>query len=96
MATRTSTATKPGRKTLTLDSSHGKVYREISDAPPRAATAEEIPIIDLSRIQSRTLEDRMNIALQIKSAAENSGFFYIENHGVNDDVIEKAKAAAMK
>ena len=96
MSTQTATATKPGRKILTLDSSHGKVYREISDAAPRAATAEEIPVIDLAKIQSKTLEDRMNIAFQIKSAAENSGFFYIKNHGVEEDVIENAKAAAIK
>jgi hypothetical protein len=90
------TGTKPGRKVLTLDSSHGKVYREISDAPPRTATSEEIPVIDLSKITSQTLEDRISIALKIKVAAEQSGFFYITNHGVEEVVIENAKAAAIK
>jgi non-haem dioxygenase in morphine synthesis N-terminal len=96
MATQTTTTTAPGRKILTLDSSHGTVYREISSAPPRAATAEEIPIIDLFKISSTNIEDRKSIALKIKAAAENTGFFYIENHGVEEEVIENAKASAME
>jgi len=96
MATQTATVTAPGRKILTLDSSHGTVYREISSAPPRAATAEEIPIIDLSKISSKSLEDRMIIALKIKAAAENTGFFYIENHGIDEGVIQNAKSSAME
>jgi hypothetical protein len=96
MTTQTNTVTKPGRKILTLDSSHGTVYREISSAPPRAATAEEIPIIDLLKINSKNLEDRKSIALKIKAAAENTGFFYIENHGIEEGVTENAKASAVK
>ncbi|RDW74819.1 hypothetical protein BP6252_05961 [Coleophoma cylindrospora] len=96
MATQTTTTTKPGRKILKLDSSNGQAYREISTAAPRAATAEEIPVIDISKITSPELEDRMSIALQIKSAAENSGFFYIKNHGVEEQTISNAKAAAIK
>lgn len=97
MATQTTTSsTTPGRKILTLDSSHGTVYREISSAAPRAATAEEIPIIDLSRIGSEDLHDRKNIASKIKAAAENTGFFYIENHGVDEGIIANAKSAAMR
>ena len=96
MASQTTTVIAPGRKILTLDSSHGTVYREISSAAPRAATVEEIPIIDLSKISSKNFEDRKSIALKIKAAAENTGFFYIENHGIDEEVIEKAKASAME
>lgn len=96
MATQTTTATAPGRKVLTLDSSHGNVYREISSAAPRAATAAEIPIIDLSNVASSKFEDRMSIASKIKAAAENTGFFYIQNHGVDEEVIDNAKAAVIK
>ena len=96
MASQTTTVTSPGRKILTLDSSHGTVYREVSSAPPRAATAEEIPIIDLSLISSESLDDRKSIALKIKTAAENTGFFYIHNHGIEEKVIEGAKSSAMK
>jgi hypothetical protein len=96
MTTQIATVTAPGRRILTLDSSQGPVYREISSAPPRAATAKEIPIIDLSNINSKNLEDRKSIALEIKAAAENTGFFYIENHGVDEGVIENAKQSAMK
>jgi hypothetical protein len=94
MAIQMTTGTKPGRKVLTLDKSHGKVYRE-SDAPPRIATSEEIPVIDLSKITSQKLKDRLSIALKIKVAAEQSGFFYITNHGVEEVVIENAEAAAI-
>jgi isopenicillin N synthase-like dioxygenase len=72
------------------------LYTEISSAPPRAATAEEIPIIDLSKLSSKNLEDRKGIALKIKAAAENTGFFYIENHGIEEEIIENAKESAMK
>lgn len=96
MATETTTVLAPGRKILTLNSAHGNVYRDISTAPPRAATAEEIPIIDLSKINSKNLEDRKSIALKIKAAAENTGFFYVENHGIEEEIIENAKASAMK
>jgi isopenicillin N synthase-like dioxygenase len=79
-----------------LDSSHGTVYRETSRAPPRAAIAKEIPIINLSKISSKNLEDRRSIALKIQAGAEKTGVFYIENHGVEEGMIENAKAAAMK
>lgn len=102
MATQTQTQTgsvpinMPGRKILKLDSAKGPVYREISTAAPRAATAEEIPVIDLTNLSSENVEDRKAIALKIKEAAEKTGFFYIKNHGVEEQVIENAKSAAIK
>lgn len=96
MATQTVTTTAPGRTILRLDSAHGNVYREISSAPPRVATSEEIPVIDLSDMSSEDVEARLSIASKIKAAAEHIGFFYIKNHGVDEKVIENAKAAALK
>jgi isopenicillin N synthase-like dioxygenase len=57
----------------------------MSSAPPRAATAKEIPIIDLSKMSSGNIEDRRDIAMKIKAAAENTGFFYTKSHGIDEE-----------
>ncbi|KAJ5094078.1 hypothetical protein N7456_009939 [Penicillium angulare] len=72
---------------------HGPVFRRVSTAPPRPATDDEIPIIDLSTIDG-DFEARKNIASKIKSAAENIGFFYIKNHGIENELIERALESA--
>ncbi|KAK9849278.1 hypothetical protein MYU51_014503 [Penicillium brevicompactum] len=75
---------------LTLN---GPEFRRVSTAPPRPPTENEIPVIDLSSIDG-TFEDRKSIAAQIKAAAENTGFFYIENHGIPEEVIQSALSQA--
>ncbi|KAJ5728281.1 hypothetical protein N7493_004611 [Penicillium malachiteum] len=75
---------------LTLD---GPAFRRVSTAPPRPATDEEIPIIDLSAIDG-DLQAREKIAAKVKIAAENTGFFYIKNHGISEELIERALANA--
>lgn len=77
-------------KLLTLK---GPEYRRASTAPPRAPTDEELPVIDLSAIDG-TLEERKKIADKIRAAAQNTGFFYISNHGIPDDVIHNALVQA--
>ncbi|KAJ5287613.1 hypothetical protein N7478_003299 [Penicillium angulare] len=72
---------------------HGPVFRRVSAAPPRPATDDEIPIIDLGTIDDG-FEARENIASKIKHAAENIGFFYIKNHGIDEELIERALASA--
>lgn len=72
---------------------HGSEFRRVSTAPPRAPTEDEIPVIDLSAIDG-DLQARQNIASQVKAAAENTGFFYIKNHGISEALIEKALAQA--
>jgi isopenicillin N synthase-like dioxygenase len=72
---------------------HGPVFRRVSTAPPRLATDDEIPIIDLSMIDG-DFEARKNIASKFKAAAENIGFFYIKNHGISEELIEKALTSA--
>ena len=72
----------------------GFVYRDISNRAPRDCTPEEIPVIDLSAIDSG-LTERKALAHTLLRAAEMSGFFYIKNHGVSEssihDAHEKAK-----
>ncbi|OGE48092.1 hypothetical protein PENARI_c032G11647 [Penicillium arizonense] len=71
----------------------GPEYRRVSTAPPRPPTEDEIPIIDLSSIDG-DIEDRKAIASKIKSAAENTGFFYIKNHGIAEELIQNALSQA--
>jgi isopenicillin N synthase-like dioxygenase len=71
----------------------GPEYRRVSTAPPRPPTEDEIPIIDLSSIDG-DIEDRKAIASKIKSAAENTGFFYIKNHGIAEELIQSALSQA--
>ncbi|KAJ5674198.1 hypothetical protein N7462_009637 [Penicillium macrosclerotiorum] len=68
---------------------HGAEFRRVSTAPPRLPTEDEIPIIDLSTIDDG-FEARKLIAARVRSAAKNTGFFYIRNHGIPEDLIQKA------
>ncbi|KAE8154528.1 2OG-Fe(II) oxygenase superfamily protein [Aspergillus avenaceus] len=76
---------------IELLSATGSIFRRVSTAPPRLPTDEEIPIIDLSRIDG-TPEEKNALAVKIKAASENTGFFYICNHGIPDAVIQTALA----
>ncbi|KAJ5648212.1 hypothetical protein N7490_004584 [Penicillium lividum] len=68
---------------------HGPEFRRVSTAPPRLPTENEIPVIDLGKIDG-DLESRKGIAAQVKAAAENTGFFYIKNHGISESLIGRA------
>lgn len=72
---------------------HGPEFRRVSTAPPRLPTEDEIPIIDLSSIDDG-VEARKAIASHVRSAAENTGFFYIKNHGISEELISRAHAVA--
>jgi isopenicillin N synthase-like dioxygenase len=65
--------------------------RDVLATPPRDCTASEIPIIDLSPLYSSSLSDRLALAAEIRTAAVNTGFFYVKNHGIEEKVIEDAK-----
>lgn len=76
---------------LELRTAYGRVFRDVLNSPPRACTAEEIPVIDLTRLYSEKLEDRKALAKEIRAASVNTGFFYIKNHGIEQSVIQNAK-----
>lgn len=56
----------------------------MSDNP---SSFTSIPTIDLAEIDSPSLDTRKKIAKNIYDACSQVGFFYIENHGVSQDVI---------
>jgi hypothetical protein len=87
----TTTTMPPSTSKLELRTAYGPVFRDVLNIPPRDCTAEEIPIIDLSPLYSSKLEDRMELAKEIRAAAVNTGFFYIKNHGIEEKTIADAK-----
>ncbi|RAL07822.1 isopenicillin N synthase family dioxygenase [Aspergillus homomorphus CBS 101889] len=71
----------------------GPEYRRVSTAPPRLPTEDEIPIIDLNPIDG-DFQERKDLASKIRAAAENTGFFYVKNHGIPEDLIQEALSQA--
>lgn len=67
----------------------------VSPNPARNCTKSEIPVIDLAHIDG-SYDQRAEIAMQIRNAAETSGFFYIMNHGILRQVIENAYQQAKR
>ena len=84
---------QPSFVKLELRTAYGPVYRNVSTNPPRESRADEIPLIDLSPLYG-DLEARKSLAQTIKYAAENTGFFYIKNHGIPEAVIKGALDAS--
>ena len=80
---------------LQLNGGQGPVFREVSTAAPRPATDDEIPVIDLSHIDG-DFEARKGLAAQIRTASENTGFFYVKNHGIPEEFIEHTLALAKR
>ncbi|RDW89142.1 2OG-Fe(II) oxygenase superfamily protein [Coleophoma cylindrospora] len=87
----TATITQPSIAKLELRTGYGPVYRDVLTTPPRDCTAEEIPIIDLAPLYSSEFSDRKVVAQEIRAAAINTGFFYVKNHGIDDETIANAK-----
>lgn len=47
-----------------------------------------VPLIDVSGSKSKDHADRLRVADQVRAASLDRGFFYIEDHGVPDQLIE--------
>lgn len=89
----TTTIFEPRFTKLELRTAYGSVYRDVSTAPPRDCAPTEIPIIDVSGIFG-DLEARKALAQTVREAAENTGFFYIKNHGIHENLINAALGQA--
>ena len=93
MTTTTETTTTPSFTKLELRTAYGPVYRDVLTTAPREANADEIPLIDISGLYG-DLSARKQLAEHIKHAAENTGFFYIKNHGIDQSIIQEAQTQA--
>jgi hypothetical protein len=90
----TATLTKPPTVELQLRLGADYVVRKVSTAPPRECESSEIPVIDLSGIDGDSAQ-RTKIVNEVRHAAGQLGFFYIKNHGIDTDVIQKAYDQAL-
>ena len=63
-------------------------------ATTKTIEVDKIPVIDVSQLRSGTSETALTVALKIRQAAEEVGFFYITNHGIAEAVIKQAYSAA--
>ncbi|KAF2092452.1 Clavaminate synthase-like protein [Rhizodiscina lignyota] len=61
--------------------------REVLKGSCRKQTFTEIPVVDIARLYSQDVEERIGVAKEIIHACENVGFFYIQNHGIPQDLI---------
>lgn len=77
--------TTTGPRTITLQ--NGQVFSFNSNA---ATTLERIPIIDVSRMYSDSIEDRRAVAEEVREASKNIGFFYMVNHGIGTQYSQGA------
>lgn len=74
---------------LELMTAYGSVFRDVLTTPPRDCDPSEVPVIDLSGIYG-DIDARKALARAVGEAAENTGFFYIKNHGISKDIINAA------
>ncbi|KAL4930290.1 uncharacterized protein BDV17DRAFT_45184 [Aspergillus undulatus] len=62
---------------------------ELRTLQGRDTTEDEIPVIDLSQVDNG-LEERKHVAAKIRAAAEGTGFFYVKNHEIPEELIQRA------
>ncbi|CAH0051805.1 unnamed protein product [Clonostachys solani] len=90
----TKSASAPSEfKSLLLRTYDGFTTRNVSTAPARDCTTDEVPIIDLSGMFG-DLNARKKVASKVLNAAKTNGFFYIKNHGIPQEATLAAHQKA--
>ena len=62
--------------------------------PIREGASEEIPVLDLAGLRSGAPGASERLAYELRHVFENVGFYYVINHGVPQQLIDDAFAAA--
>jgi len=60
--------------------------KEQNPSPHKAFT--ELPIVDISQLYSRDVNDRLRVAECLDKATKEAGFFYLTGHKVGPDLID--------
>lgn len=63
---------------------------ERDDKPVIVGDFDSIPMIDVSGMYSESIEERQRVATKIREACMRVGFFYIENHGIPQELVDGA------
>lgn len=63
--------------------------REVLNGDKQKSTFTEIPLVDIDGIFSEDPAERLCVAREIAKACKQCGFFYIKNHGVEQDLIDE-------
>lgn len=63
--------------------------REVLKGDRAKKTFTSLPIVDLGDLSSENLENRRRVAKEMVDACENTGFFYIKNHGIDQSLIDR-------
>ena len=67
---------------------HNDNKREVLLDDRAVDTFNEIPLVDISRIYSDNLADRMAVAKEMARVCKTVGFMYIKGHGISQDLID--------
>lgn len=67
---------------------HQTDYQRSADLVGKKVALDAIPVIDFGRFLHGDPTERQEIATKIGAACRVSGFFYIENHGIAEDVFD--------
>ena len=59
-------------------------------ARSRTISVEKIPVINVSPLRKGKSEEAKSVAMEIRKAAEEVGFFYICDHGIPKEVLDNA------
>jgi isopenicillin N synthase-like dioxygenase len=66
----------------------------MSFARAKQISAGEIPVIDVAPLATRDPAALLTVGRRMREASETLGFFYVKNHGVPQDKIERAFATS--
>ena len=74
---------------LTTATGTRQISEETSGLHAKRVAFSSIPVIDFADAYSSDLNTRKEVAEKIRKASIEVGFFYINNHGIPQDLIEQ-------
>ncbi len=64
---------------------------DLATTPPSSTSTGRatLPLIAIDGLNSKDPSRRRQVALELRAACEQRGFFYIQNHGISQDLIDR-------